>query len=181
MIETVYNLEGIKDEGIDSYGMSIAKKVVIDRLVYETKDPEFKIRYHRELFPDLPSAVKKGNFIDLYSAEEITLKAGEYGMINLGISVECPKGYWMQVVPRSSTFKNYGVIETNSFGVIDTSYCGDNDIVKMPVYATRDITIPANERVCQFTLVKDVGFNIIEVESLAGNKDRGGFGSTGVK
>lgn len=141
---------------------------------------KFKIRYHRELFPDLPSAKKNGNFIDLYSAEEITLKAGEYGMINLGISVECPKGYWMQVVPRSSTFKNYGVIETNSFGVVDTSYCGDNDIVKMPVYATRDTVIPANERVCQFTIVKDENFELEEVDKLD-NPDRGGFGSTGVK
>jgi len=84
----------------------------------------------------------------------------------------------MQVVPRSSTFKNWGIIQTNSFGVIDTSYCGDNDIVKMPILATRDICIPANTRICQFRLVKDINFDIATVDKLEG-PDRGGFGSTG--
>ena len=139
-----------------------------------------KIRYHKELFPDLPEIQKNGNFIDLYSAEEVVLKRGDFKLINLGISVECPEGYWMQLVPRSSTFKKYGVIQTNSFGVVDTEYCGDNDIVMLPVFAMRDTVIPANERICQFTLVKDVDFDTEKVNILTG-KDRGGFGSTGSK
>lgn len=146
----------------------------------DEKPVEMKIRYHREIFPTLPNVKQHGNFIDLYSAEEKVLKAGEFGLINLGISVECPDGYWMQILPRSSTFIKYGIIQTNSFGVIDTTYCGDNDIVMMPVYALRDIVIPANERICQFTLVKDVAFFIGTVDKLD-NKNRGGFGSTGRK
>ena len=139
-----------------------------------------KIRYHREKFPNLPKVAQYGNFIDLYNAEGRTLKKGEFALLNLGISVECEKGYWMQIVPRSSTFKKYGVIQTNSFGVIDTEYCGDDDIVMMPVYATRDITIPANERICQFRIVPDIDISIKEVDSL-NNKNRGGFGSSGEK
>lgn len=142
--------------------------------------PTLNIRYHREKFPELPDVEKHGNFIDLYSAEQVELKAGDFALINLGISVECPNGYWMQICPRSSTFKKYGIIQTNSFGVIDTEYCGDDDIVMMPVYAVRDTVIPANERVCQFRLVKDVCFDIDTVEKLT-NKNRGGFGSTGRK
>ena len=137
-----------------------------------------KIRYHRESFPELKECEQHGNFVDLHTAEEVHLNPGEFKMINLGISVECPDGYWLQLVPRSSTFKNYGIIQTNSFGVIDSDYNGDNDIIMLPVYAIREVTIPANTRICQFTLVKDVDFNIKEVEKLD-NSDRGGFGSTG--
>lgn len=141
---------------------------------------EMKIRYHREMYPELPDIVKKGNFIDLYTAEETVLKAGEYTLVSLGVSVECPDGYWMQLVPRSSAFSKYGVIQTNSFGVVDTAYCGDDDIVRLPVYALRDTVIPANERICQFTLVADVPFSITPVDKLE-NANRGGFGSTGSK
>jgi dUTP pyrophosphatase len=139
-----------------------------------------KIRYHKEKYPDLPQVVQHGNFIDLYVAKGCHLKEGEFKLIDLGVSVECPEGYWMQLVPRSSTFKKYGIIQTNSFGVIDTSYCGDNDIVMLPVYATRNTRIPKGERICQFRLVKDIPFNIVEVDKLEG-PDRGGFGSTGKK
>ena len=142
--------------------------------------PELKIRYHRETYPDLPEVVQHGNFIDLYVAKGCKLKEGEFKLIDLGVSVECPKGYWMQLVPRSSTFKKYGIIQTNSFGVIDTSYCGDNDIVMLPVYATRNTMIPKGERICQFRLVRDIPFSIKSVDKLEG-PDRGGFGSTGRK
>lgn len=142
--------------------------------------PVMKIRYHKEKFPELPDVTKYGNFIDLYNAEERTLKAGESTLLNLGISVECPDGYWMQICPRSSTFSKYGIIQTNSFGVVDTKYSGDDDIVKMPVYALRDTIIPANERICQFRLVEDIRFTITPVDKL-NNKNRGGFGSSGRK
>ena len=142
--------------------------------------PVLKIRYHKETYPDLPEVVKHGNFIDLYVAKGCKLKEGESKLIDLGISVECPEGYWMQLVPRSSTFKKYGIIQTNSFGVIDTSYCGDNDIVMLPVYATRNTQIPKGERICQFRLVRDIPFETVTVDKLEG-PDRGGFGSTGKK
>jgi dUTP pyrophosphatase len=150
-----------------------SKKQVKELLI-----PTLKIRYHRDIFPTLPDVEQHGNFVDAYCAETVMLTKGEFHLLNLGISVECPAGYWMQVAPRSSTFKNWGVIQTNSFGVIDTSYCGDNDIVKMPILATRDICIPANTRICQFRLVKDINFDIATVDKLEG-PDRGGFGSTG--
>lgn len=140
---------------------------------------ELKIRYHKEMFPDLKEAEVHGNFIDLHTAEEVTLKKGEFTLINLGVSIQAPEGYWIQLVPRSSTFSKYGIIQTNSFGVIDSDYCGDNDIIKMPVYATRDITIPANSRICQFALVKDIDNVEFRVVDKLDNADRGGFGSTG--
>lgn len=145
---------------------------------FDDELPKLKIRYHREIYPELPDVEQHGNFVDAHSAETVQLSAGQFTMINLGISVECPKGYWLQVVPRSSTFKNWGIIQTNSFGVVDTEYCGDSDIIKMPIYATRDIVIPANTRICQFRLVKDIPFNMVKVDKLEG-KARGGFGSTG--
>ena len=150
-----------------------SKKQIKERLV-----PRLKIRYHRDIFPTLPDVEQHGNFVDVYSAETVMLTKGEFHLLNLGISVECPAGYWMQLVPRSSTFKNWGIIQTNSFGVVDTSYCGDNDIVKLPILSTREICIPANTRICQFRLVKDINFDIVTVDKLEG-QDRGGFGSTG--
>lgn len=164
-----------KREDIDMSKMKPGNLVMI----YEAA-PDLKIRYHREQFPDLPDVVQYGNFIDLFNAEERTLKAGEFALLNLGISVGIPEGFWMQVCPRSSTFKKYGIIQTNSFGVIDTTYCGDGDIVMMPVYAVRDTVIPANERICQFRLVHDINFSITPVEKLTA-ENRGGFGSSGRK
>ena len=92
--------------------------------------------------------------------------------------MEIPEGYEAHIVPRSSTYKNFGIIQANHMGVIDQSYCGDNDFVKMPIFATRDICIPANTRICQFRLVKDNPIRIATVDKLEG-PDRGGFGSTG--
>ncbi len=137
--------------------------------------PILKVRYHKEQFPDIQPIECHGNFIDLRSAEQVVLKAGEFTLINLGVSVKIPEGYWMQIVPRSSTYKKFHIIQTNSFGVIDTEYCGDNDILMMPVYATTDTVIPVNERICQFRLVRDVDMTIEEVDKLT-DPDRGGFG-----
>lgn len=121
----------------------------------------------------------KSNWIDLRSAEDISLKAGEFKLIPLGIAMELPVGYEALVVPRSSTFKNFGIIQTNHIGVIDESYCGDDDQWYMPVYAIRDTEIHVNDRICQFRIIKhqpQIVFN--EVNNL-GNSSRGGFGSTG--
>lgn len=121
----------------------------------------------------------QGDWIDLRASEDITIKKGEYRAIPLGVAMAIPKGYEALVVPRSSTFAKYGIIQTNSVGVIDESYRGDNDWWHFPVIATRDTFIPKNDRICQFRLIKhqpDLCFVVVEE---LGNEDRGGFGSTG--
>ena len=142
--------------------------------------PTIKVRYHKELCPDLieMKKVDKGDFIDLRAAETVDLKAGEFKLISLGISIQLPKGYHAEVVPRSSTFKNFGIIMTNSIGIIDESYCGDNDIWRFPALAMRDTIIIINDRICQFRVVKNRDINIEVVDRLD-NEDRGGIGSTG--
>lgn len=148
------------------------------RTIGITEIPEVKIRYHLEKYPELKEIEQHGNFIDLRCAKTIELKAGEFKLIPLGVSMEIEYGYWAQVVPRSSTFKNWGIIQTNSFGVIDTDYCGDDDEWFMPVYATRDTVINVNDRVSQFRIVKDVRFDINKVDKLYG-ENRGGHGHSG--
>jgi dUTP pyrophosphatase len=124
------------------------------------------------------------DWIDLRSAETVTLKAGEFAMIRLGVAMKLPKGYEAYVAPRSSTFRRWGVIQTNGVGIIDESYCGDNDEWMMPVYATRNTQIKKDERICQFRIAKKMSaLDIISLtkDETLGNKNRGGFGSTGVK
>lgn len=138
---------------------------------------EIKIKYIRDVEPI--KLLECGDWIDLRAAEEIDIKAGEYKMIPLGVAMELPKGYEALVLPRSSTFKKYGVILANSMGVIDESYCGDTDEWMFLAYAVRDTKIPKNERICQFRIIEhQPSVNIVKVEVL-GNKNRGGIGSTG--
>lgn len=138
-----------------------------------------KIKYFTDKIDKLTYIDGKSDWIDLRAAEDITLKKGEFKLIPLGIAMELPKGYEAHVVPRSSTFKNFGIIQTNHQGVIDGSYCGDNDQWFMPVYAVRDTEIHVNDRVCQFRIMQNQPKIVFdEVESL-GNTDRGGHGSTG--
>lgn len=92
--------------------------------------------------------IDNGDWIDLRAAKEVTLKAGEYALIPLGVGMKLPAGYEANVVPRSSTFKNFGIIQTNSYGVIDESYCGDNDQWHFPAFALRDTAIHKNDRIC---------------------------------
>lgn len=125
--------------------------------------------------------IANGDWIDLRIAEDVTLEAGEFKLIPLGIAMMLPKGYEALVIPRSSTFKKYGIIQANSIGLIDETYCGDNDEWKFPAYATKAICISKNTRICQFRILKhQSALAIIEVEHLSDN-DRGGFGSTGEK
>lgn len=123
---------------------------------------------------------KKSNWIDLRAADTITLMAGDYTRIPLGVGMKLPDGYEALIAPRGSTFEKYGIIQTNSPGVVDNSYSGNNDQWFMPVYATRDVTINKNERICQFRIlpIMDRETKIETVESLD-DVDRGGFGSTG--
>lgn len=138
-----------------------------------------KIKYHSNEIEKLDYIAGKSDWIDLRSAENVTLEAGEFHLIDLGISVQLPEGYEMIIAPRSSTYKNFGLIQTNSIGVVDETYCGDHDIIKMPVKADRHTEIHVNDRVCQFRIQKHQPQIIFEeVEHLEG-KDRGGFGSTG--
>ena len=138
-----------------------------------------KIKYHD---PDVLriDKIKKGDWIDLRSAEDITLKAGEFHLISLGVSIQVPEGYESILAPRSSTFKNFGIIQANSIGVIDESYCGDDDIWMFPAYALRDTKINKNDRICQFRIIKHQPEVEIETVETLGNENRQGFGSTGI-
>ncbi len=138
-----------------------------------------RIRYHSDQIERLRYIDGKSDWIDLRSAEEVTLRAGDFHLVDLGISVQLPEGYEMITAPRSSTFRNYGILQSNSIGVVDESYCGDNDVLKMPVYATRDTTIHVNDRICQFRIIRHQPALVFEEVSSLGNTDRGGFGSTG--
>lgn len=140
-----------------------------------------KIQYLNDEIERLRYIDGKSDWIDLRAAEEVTLKAGEFCLIPLGVAIALPEGYEAHLVPRSSTFKNYGILQTNSMGVVDYSYRGDNDQWRMPVYATRDVTIEKGARICQFRIMKNQpALHFTRVEHLDG-PDRGGFGSTGKK
>ena len=138
-----------------------------------------KIRYLSNKIEKLHYIDGKSDWIDLRAAERIELKAGEFKLIPLGIAMQLPKGYEAHIVPRSSTFKNYGVLQTNHCGIVDESYCGDNDQWFFPAYALRDTVIEVNDRICQFRIFEhQPALSFVETEDL-GNEDRGGHGSTG--
>ena len=140
---------------------------------------EIKVKYFVDGIDELCAVAGKSDWIDLHAAEEVTLKAGEFRLIPLGVAMALPEGYEAHIVPRSSTFKNYGILQTSSMGVVDGSYRGDNDQWRMPVYATRDVTIEKNARICQFRIVRNQPpLTFTRAEHLDG-PDRGGFGSTG--
>ena len=140
---------------------------------------KIKIKYFN---PDLIriEKIEKGNWIDLRAAETAEMKKGEFKLIPLGIAMHLPLGYEAHVVPRSSTFKNFKILQTNSFGVIDESYCGDNDQWFFPALAVEDTVIHKNDRICQFRIMDhQPAIDFEEVETL-GMPDRGGHGSTGI-
>jgi len=138
-----------------------------------------KIKYH-DTQMERVQKIAIGDWIDLRAAETVKIRKGKYKLISLGVSMEFPKGYEAHVVPRSSTFKNFGIILANSMGIIDESYCGDNDVWKFPAIALRKTKINKGDRICQFRIVKKMPeVEFVEVETL-GNADRGGIGSTGV-
>ena len=140
-----------------------------------------RIKYFTDKIDRLCFVGGKSDWVDLRAADEVVLKAGEYRAIPLGVAMKLPKGYEAHVVPRSSTFKNFGVIQINHMGVIDESYCGDNDQWYFSAYALRDTVIHVNDRICQFRIMEhQPALKFEEVVRLEG-EDRGGFGSTGVK
>lgn len=138
---------------------------------------KIKVKYHNDIKPIVVEKV--GNWIDLRCAEDIDLAKGEFKIIPLGVSMELPKGYEAHIVPRSSTFKKWGIIQANHMGVVDNSYNGDNDVWGFAAIALRDTHIYKNDRICQFRIMSiQEPVELEEVETL-GNNDRGGFGSTG--
>lgn len=141
---------------------------------------KIKIRYHDPKMPMLEfyGGTDKSNWIDLRCKDEEILRAGECKLISLGVSMELPEGYEALVIPRSSTFKRYGLLQTNSVGLIDGSYKGDDDIWYMPVLATRDVEIPQYERICQFRIIKRMDAVEFEPVDSLDNTNRGGIGST---
>ena len=139
-----------------------------------------RIKYVKEGMKKIEQ-IDKGDWVDLRTAEDIILKVGEFKLIPLGVAMMLPKGYEALVIPRSSTFKKYGVIQSNSIGLIDEAYCGNNDEWKFPAYATKNVFIPKNTRICQFRIIEhQTTVSFIETEHLS-DIDRGGFGSTGEK
>lgn len=141
--------------------------------------PQIRIKYFTDKIDKLEYIAGKSDWIDLRASEEVALKAGEFKLIPLGVAMELPQGYEAHLVPRSSTFKNYGILQTNSCGIIDCTYCGDEDMWRMPVYATRDTVIHVNDRICQFRIVENQPKVVFDEVETLGNANRGGFGSTG--
>ena len=138
-----------------------------------------KIKYFNKDIEKLKYIDGKSDWIDLRASEDVEFKKGEFKLIPLGVAMDLPNGYEAHVVPRSSTFKNFGLIMTNSEGIIDNTYCGDNDMWKFPAIAMRDTIVHKNDRICQFRIMRNQPEIIFyEVDKLEGN-DRGGFGSTG--
>ena len=161
-----------------------------------------KVKYHADIEP----LKITGDWIDLRVAEDVFIPEGQYKVVSLGISIQLPEGYEAHIVPRSSTFKNFGLIQANGVGIIDNGYCGDNDIWRFPAickegrnsffteevaeYLDKDVVarggiikgtmLKKNDRICQMKVVEKMNpIEIVTVEKL-GNKDRGGFGSTGI-
>lgn len=142
------------------------------------KAKQIKVKYLREDMDRL-ALIKNGDWIDLRTGVDVFMKKGDFQLIPLGVAMQLPENTEALLIPRSSTFKKYGIIQANSVGLIDESYCGEQDEWMLPAYATKDIVIPKNTRICQFRIQEHQPFvKIIEVEHLTGT-NRGGFGSTG--
>ena len=138
---------------------------------------EIKIKYLRNIKPI--EIFSQGDWIDLRAGQDITLNAGDEAVIPLGVAMELPLGYEAIVAPRSSTFKKWGILQTNSIGIIDESYRGDNDEWCMPVVAIRPTKIHKNDRICQFRIIRHQPLLVLTEVDTLGNPDRQGFGSTG--
>ena len=136
-----------------------------------------KVRYHADIYP--LEKTEAGDWIDLRVAEDVEMKSGEYKLIPLGVSMQLPPGYEALVIPRSSTFKHWGILQTNSCGLIDNSYCGDDDIWYFPAIATRDVLIEKNSRICQFRIQKKMKNVNFETVNTLNNVNRGGLGHSG--
>ena len=140
---------------------------------------KIRVKYLSDKVEKLCYVDGKSDWIDLRSAEDVEMKAGEFRLIPLGVAIALPKGFEAHIVPRSSTYKNFGIIQTNHMGVVDESYCGNGDQWFMPAYALRDTKIEAGDRICQFRIMEHQPTLIFEECDDLGSPDRGGIGSTG--
>lgn len=163
------------DSGEEDYTNTSTSTYYGDEMSGET----IRVKYLSDKISRLDYIAGKSDWIDLRAAEDVNLKAGEFKLIPLGVAMQLPDGYEAHILPRSSTFKNFGIIQTNHMGVIDESYCGDNDQWFFPAYALRDTVIHLNDRICQFRIMEHQPRLTFTETELLGNTDRGGFGSTG--
>lgn len=138
---------------------------------------EILVKYHTDILP--LEITEKGDWIDLRVAEDVELKAGESRCISLGVSMKLPDGYEALVIPRSSTFKHWGIIQTNHVGLIDNSYCGNDDVWMFPALATRDVLIEKNSRICQFRIQRKMEKPDLKTVYVLDSVNRGGLGSSG--
>ena len=138
-----------------------------------------KIIYHSKEIEKLEYIDGKSDWIDLRAAERVEFKKGEQKLISLGISMRLPAGYEAHIAPRSSTFKTWGLLQSNSVGVVDNSYSSDKDVYMVPMYATRDTVVEVNDRICQFRIQRHQPQIVFEEVEHLGNENRGGIGSTG--
>jgi probable deoxyuridine 5'-triphosphate nucleotidohydrolase yncF len=142
------------------------------------KAKQIKVKYLREYMNRI-HLIKNGDWIDLRTGVDVFMKKGDFLLIPLGVAIQLPENTEALLIPRSSTFKKYGIIQANSVGLIDESYCGEQDEWMFPAYATKDTIIPKNTRICQFRIQEhQPAVTIRVVEHLSGT-NRGGFGSTG--
>ncbi len=142
-----------------------------------------QIYYHSKEIEKLTYIDGKSDWIDLRAAEDVVMKAGEFRMISLGVSLRLPDGYEAIVAPRSSTFRNFGIIQVNSIGVIDESYGKDStdDLWMYPVVAMRDTEIHVNDRIAQFRILQHQPRIRFEEVGERKGQARGGFGSSGIQ
>lgn len=168
-------------EDNSTYSCNLYSLTVVEGITEEDDEPlKIKIKYFNPKSTRL-SKIVKGDWIDLRAGETVELKAGDFKLIPLGVAMELPNKYEAHVAPRGSTFKNYGTLETNSVGVVDESYKGDDDQWFMPVYATRDTVIEFDDRICQFRIMEKMPKVEFEEVDVLGNENRGSHGSTGIK
>ena len=153
-----------------------AKRVNPDMSAGRDRNVMVKINPHDGPLPDNHGG--KGDWYDLFAAEDVDMKVGEFRLISMGVSIEVPEGFTAYMLPRSSTFGRYGILQANSMGVIDSSYCGDEDIIRFPAFATRDVHISKGDRIAQLTVMPTSSITWIPVPTLA-REARGGFGTTG--
>ena len=162
-------------------GRTARTRTVLSDPGAERESKTIQIRYLSDRIDRLAPPTRSANWIDLRSAEDVKLQRGEFRLIRLGVAMKLPEGYEAHVVPRSSTYKNFGIIQANHCGIIDNSYCGDEDEWMMPVIALRDTEIHINDRICQFRIERRQPDIIFEETDHLDGLSRGGFGSTGLQ
>lgn len=140
---------------------------------------KIKIKFTDEKLYEDFNTIDVGDWIDLKTTDMVTLREGQFRMIDLGVAMELPKGYEAWIVPRSSTFMKYGILQANNLAIIDNVFCGDADLWKFLVLATRNVTIPKGTRICQFRIMENQPQIEFQVVDKLNNKNRGGIGSTG--